>query len=51
LGVLAEVLPEGVPTTVAGLPLVGRLGVEIQLTAVVRGRLCAFRVDPLRPCR
>jgi len=36
LGVLAEVLPEGVPTTVAGLPLVGRLGVEIQMTAVVR---------------
>ena len=37
LGVLAEVMPEGGPNpTVAGLPLVGRLGVEIQMTAVVR---------------
>ena len=37
LGVIAEVMPEGVPIpTVAGLPLVGRLGVEIQMTAVVR---------------
>ena len=36
LEVLAEVMPEGMPTTVAGLPLVGRLGVEIQMTAVVR---------------
>ena len=36
LDVLAEVVPEGTPTTVAGLPLVGRLGVEIQMTAVVR---------------
>ncbi len=35
--VLAEVMPDGVPpVTVAGLPLVGRLGVEIQMTAVVR---------------
>ena len=32
--VLAEVMPEGAPVpTVAGLPLVGRLGVEIQMTA------------------
>ncbi len=37
LEVLAEVMPEGVPAvTIAGLPLVGRLGVEIQMTAVVR---------------
>ena len=37
LGVIAEVMPEGAPApTVAGLPLVGRLGVEIQMTAVVR---------------
>ena len=36
LEVLAEMVPEGTPTTVAGLPLVGRLGVEIQMTAVVR---------------
>ena len=36
LGVIAEVMPEGAPVpTVAGLPLVGRLGVEIQMTAVV----------------
>ena len=35
--VLAEVMPDGVPpVTLAGLPLVGRLGVEIQMTAVVR---------------
>ncbi|MCY3610879.1 MAG: Rid family hydrolase [Gemmatimonadetes bacterium] len=37
LEVLAEVMPGEVPpVTVAGLPLVGRLGVEIQMTAVVR---------------
>ncbi len=37
LGVIAEAMPEGGPNpTVAGLPLVGRLGVEIQMTAVVR---------------
>lgn len=36
LEVLGEMVPEGTPTTVAGLPLVGRLGVEIQMTAVVR---------------
>ena len=37
LEVLAEVMPEGAPMpTVAGLPLVGRLGVEIQMTAVAR---------------
>lgn len=37
LGVIAEVMPGGAPApTVAGLPLVGRLGVEIQMTAVVR---------------
>ena len=36
LGAIAEVLPDGAPVpTVAGLPLVGRLGVEIQMTAVV----------------
>ncbi len=36
-GVLAEVMPEGAPVpTVAGLALVGRLGVEIQMTAVRR---------------
>ena len=35
LEVLAEVMPEGAPQpTVAGLPLVGRLGVEIQMMAV-----------------
>ena len=35
--VLAEVMPEGAPVpTVAGLPLVGRLGVEIQMMAVSR---------------
>ena len=37
LEVLAEVMPGDVPpVTVAGLPLVGRLGVEIQMTAVAR---------------
>jgi len=37
LEVLADVMPGEVPpVTVAGLPLVGRLGVEIQMTAVVR---------------
>ena len=37
LEVLGEVMPEGAPTpTLAGLPLVGRLGVEIQMTAVAR---------------
>ena len=37
LEVLREVMPAGAPEpTVAGLPLVGRLGVEIQMTAVVR---------------
>ena len=37
LEVLAETMPGEVPpVTVAGLPLVGRLGVEIQMTAVVR---------------
>ena len=37
LEVLAEVMPGGAPMpTVAGLPLVGRLGVEIQMTAVAR---------------
>lgn len=37
LEALAEVMPGEVPpVTVAGLPLVGRLGVEIQMTAVVR---------------
>ena len=37
LEVLAEVMPDGAPVpTVAGLPLVGRLGVEIQMTAVRR---------------
>ena len=36
LGVIADVMPAGAPVpTVAGLPLVGRLGVEIQMTAVV----------------
>lgn len=36
LGVIADVMPDGAPVpTVAGLPLVGRLGVEIQMTAVV----------------
>ena len=36
LGVIADVLPAGAPVpTLAGLPLVGRLGVEIQMTAVV----------------
>ena len=35
LEVLGEVMPEGAPEpTVAGLPLVGRLGVEIQMMAV-----------------
>ena len=35
LEVLGEVMPEGAPeATVAGLPLVGRLGVEIQMMAV-----------------
>ena len=35
--VLAEVMPDGVPpVTLAGLPLVGRLGVEIQMTAARR---------------
>lgn len=35
LDVLGEVMPEGAPKpTVAGLPLVGRLGVEIQMMAV-----------------
>ncbi len=35
--VLAELMPEGAPEpTVAGLPLVGRPGVEIQMTAVRR---------------
>ncbi len=35
--VLADVMPDGAPVpTVAGLPLVGRLGVEIQMTAVQR---------------
>ncbi len=37
LEVLAETMPGEVPpVTVGGLPLVGRLGVEIQMTAVVR---------------
>ena len=37
LEVLAEVMPGDMPpVTVAGLPLVGRLGVEIQMTAVER---------------
>ena len=37
LEVLAEAMPGGVPpVTVAGLPLVGRLGVEIQMTAARR---------------
>ena len=37
LEVLAEVMPDGaLMPTVAGLPLVGRLGVEIQMTAVGR---------------
>ncbi len=37
LGVLAEAMGEGAPEpTLAGLPLVGRLGVEIQMTAVAR---------------
>ena len=37
LGVAAEVMPEGAPVqTVAGLTLVGRLGVEIQVAAMVR---------------
>ena len=37
LEVLAEVMPDGAPQpTVAGLPLVGTLGVEIQMTAVAR---------------
>ena len=37
LEVLAEVMPDGAPApTVAGLPLVGTLGVEIQMTAVAR---------------
>ncbi|MDE0395424.1 MAG: RidA family protein [Gammaproteobacteria bacterium] len=36
LGVIAEMMPDGAPVpTIAGLPLVGRLGVEIQMTAVV----------------
>lgn len=36
LRVIADVMPAGAPVpTVAGLPLVGRLGVEIQMTAVV----------------
>ena len=36
LEVIADVMPDGAPVpTVAGLPLVGRLGVEIQMTAVV----------------
>ena len=36
LGVIAEMMPAGAPVpTIAGLPLVGRLGVEIQMTAVV----------------
>lgn len=35
LEILGEVMPEGAPEpTVAGLPLVGRLGVEIQMMAV-----------------
>ena len=37
LEVLGEVMPEGAPApTLAGLPLVGRLGVEIQMTATAR---------------
>ncbi len=37
LQVLAEVMPGDMPpVTIAGLPLVGRLGVEIQMTAVAR---------------
>ena len=37
LEVLAEAMPGGVPpVTLAGLPLVGRLGVEIQMTAARR---------------
>ena len=37
LEVLAEVMPGDMPpVTVAGLPLVGRLGVEIQMTAAAR---------------
>ena len=37
LEVLAEAMPDGAPApTVAGLPLVGSLGVEIQMTAVAR---------------
>ena len=37
LEVLAEVMPGDMPpVTIAGLPLVGRLGVEIQMTAVAR---------------
>lgn len=37
LEVLGEMMPDGLPpVTLAGLPLVGRLGVEIQMTAVRR---------------